>query len=122
MYETRMVEIQFEEQYMINQNQAAFQINEILYVEKKKYVLSVYNTSAYQLKTNIKLLTNHKTKNIENIFIPANAQIILPLDLTEINEIDSMRVMLTGEVLQEEEARYPIKVVEFPKQLPQNIH
>ncbi|MEC1177872.1 hypothetical protein P9B03_05200 [Metasolibacillus meyeri] len=122
MYETRTVEIQFEDQCIINQNQAAFQINEILYVEVKKYVLLVHNMSTYELKTHIKLLMNSKRKNIENIFIPANAQIILPLGLTEIDEIDSMRVTLTGEVLQEQEDYYPIRIADFPKQIPLNIH
>lgn len=91
---------------------------EVSSIDKKKYYLLINNYQEFELKGHLNLLSDYNSEKLEQIIVPANSKVILPVNLENHKAKDSIRFVLFGEPTKKTDIHFPVRIIHSSKRLP----
>ena len=70
---------------------------EVDFITDGDYFLVITNSREFELKAHLKLVSDYKAEELEQIIVPANSKVMLPVNLDNNIAQDSIRFVLVGE-------------------------
>lgn len=87
-------------------------------VNKSIYYLVINNHVEFELKAHLRLLSDYSSEKLEQIILPANSQLLLPVNLENLKAQESIRFVLFGEPTNKVDVQFPVRIVYKSARIP----
>ncbi|MEO2075957.1 MAG: hypothetical protein ABGX20_11350 [Bacillus sp. (in: firmicutes)] len=87
-------------------------------VGKNNYYLVINNDKEFELRAHLKLLSDYSSEELEQIIIPANSRVGLPVNLDNLKAHESIRFILLGEPTSKLDIQIPVRFIQKSERIP----
>ena len=91
---------------------------EVSSIEEKKYYLLINNYQELELKGHLYLFSDYNSEKFEQIIVPANSKLVLPVNLENHRATESIRFLLLGEPTEKPDIQLPVRIMHTSKRIP----
>ena len=91
---------------------------EVSSIEEKKYYLLINNYQEFELKGHLYLFSDYNSEKLEQIIVPANSKVVLPVNLENHKAKESIRFLLLGEPTEKPDIQFPARIIHNSKRIP----
>lgn len=86
---------------------------EVKSISNDNYFLTLENIHDFELKANLKLISEYETLELQQVLIPPRSKVLVPIDLKDINMNSSVRIIMVGEPSGNLDIPLPLRVIKM---------
>ncbi|MFB5089363.1 hypothetical protein PGC35_19595 [Psychrobacillus sp. PGGUH221] len=91
---------------------------EVESISKDNYFLTIENKHDFELKAQLKLISEYIPVELQQVLIPPKSKVMVPIEIKNINLNKSARIIMVGEPLENLDIPLPLRIVKITNRFP----